>query len=126
MHRYRQWTQSVLSLALLLPWLIGCGPSRPVSERPIAKDEGDGNAATVEFEQLIGDYMPPLEDGRLEIAPPKNWGFSRAGTEYLVAFHPANATLNDLPRILISVEPPPFEGVDQLQASNSQQVVQAI
>jgi hypothetical protein len=125
MYRYRQWKQFVVPFTLLLPWLAGCGSSRPAPEQQTGLEEG-ASAFTAEFEQLIGEYMPPLEDGRLEIAPPKDWSFSRAGAEHLVGFHPVNATLNDLPRILISAAPSPFDGVDELSATNAQQVVQAI
>ncbi len=109
---------------LLFP---GCGPSGSTSgNRSASSASGSASVSESGVEQLIGEYMPPLEGGKLEIAPPKEWNFSRAGSEYLVGFHPSDSSLNDLPRILISVEASPFAGIDDLDASNAEQVVQAV
>jgi hypothetical protein len=107
---------------LLLCWLAGCGSGGP-SEPPAESTDG---SATFEYSQLIDAYMPPLEGGRLEVAPPKDWVFSKAGSEYLVGFHPPGSTLNDLPRVLISVQASPYENVQDLTPTNAPPVVQSI
>lgn len=115
-----------LAFAVLL-LLAGCGPSGSTpANRPAATGGGSSSSPEGGVDQLIGEYMPPLEGGKLEVAPPKGWSFGRAGNDYLVGFHPSSSSLNDLPRILISVEASPFSGVDELQAANAKQVVQAV
>jgi hypothetical protein len=123
----RQLVLSILTLFGNLLWLAGCGPGGSTPDRSAATSNGEPNVAeSADVDLLIGDYMPPLEGGTLELAPPKNWSFSRAGSDYLVGFHPAGSTVNDLPRILISVQPSPYDGIEELQATNAQQLVQSI
>lgn len=127
MKSYGQLQSFVWVALATIVMLSGCGPSGSTSgNRSASSAGGSAGVSDSGFEQLIGQYMPPLEGGKLEIAPPKEWNFSRAGSEYLVGFHPSDSSLNDLPRILISVEASPFAGVDDLQASNAEQVVQAV
>lgn len=119
------------SIALISSILLtGCGPSGSVTPGRSASGTTPGSAAdgngelspvsTADVQRMIGEYMPPLEGGVLLIATPKGWDFSRAGNEYLVGFHPANASLNDLPRILVSAEEAPYAGIDNLDASNAE------
>ncbi len=125
----------VWALSALLVLLAGCGPSGSTSSQrsgtgsgPDAAASGDelGAVSAGEAERLIGDYMPPLEGGALRIATPKGWDFSRAGSDYLVGFHPANASLNDLPRILISSEDSTYAGINDLDSSNAKEVIQTL
>jgi hypothetical protein len=119
--------QKFVSLAFaVLLLLAGCGPSGSTGNRRASSGGDSATSPDGGIEQLIGEYMPPLEGGKLEVAPPKGWSFSRAGNEYLVGFHPSSSSLSDLPRILVSVEASPFAGVDELQAANAKQVVQAV
>ncbi len=111
-----------MAWGLLLCWLAGCGSGGP-AEPPA---ESADASTTFDYSKLVDAYMPPLEGGRLELAPPKDWVFSKAGSEYLVGFHPSGRTLNDLPRILISVQPSPYEDVQDLDPTNAPPVVQAI
>ncbi|TVS20730.1 MAG: hypothetical protein EA424_02485 [Planctomycetaceae bacterium] len=111
-----------LAWGLVLCWLAGCGSGGP-SEPPA---ESADASTTFDYSQLVDAYMPPLEGGRLELAPPKDWVFSKAGSEYLVGFHPSGRTLNDLPRILISFQPSPYEDVQDLHPTNAPPVVQSI
>ncbi|MCX7427358.1 MAG: hypothetical protein NTW96_17225, partial [Planctomycetia bacterium] len=53
----------VWSLAPLVLLLLGCGGS-------------DGTATpdrTAESLPELGDYLPPLDDARVEVAPPAGW-----------------------------------------------------
>jgi hypothetical protein len=121
----RQLLPLILTLFSSLLWLAGCGHGGSIPDRPVATSDGQPNVAeSADVDSLIGDYMPPLEGGSLEIAPPKNWNFSRAGSDYLVGFHPIGSTLNDLPRILVSVQP--YDSVEDWQATNAQQLLQSI
>lgn len=127
MKGYRQRALLILVVFSNLLWLAGCGPGKSTPDRSAATGNGAPNVTeSANLDLLIGDYMPPLDGGTLELAPPKNWSFSRAGSDYLVAFHPADSTVNDLPRILISVQPSPYDGVEELQATGAQQLLQSI
>jgi hypothetical protein len=126
MRSYGHLQTFVLLTSGVVLLLAGCGPSGSTGNRPASSGGGSATSQDGGIEQLIGEYMPPLEGGKLEIAPPKGWNFSRAGNEYLVGFHPSSSSLSDLPRILVSVEASPFAGVDELQAANTKQVVQAV
>jgi hypothetical protein len=127
MNGYRQRVLLILAICSSLMWLSGCGSDKSAPDRSAATGNGDPNVVQpADLELFIGDYMPPLQGGAIELAPPKNWSFSRAGSDYLVGFHPADSTLNDLPRILISVQPSPYDGLEELQATNAQQLVQSI
>ncbi len=103
----------------------GCGG--PAPETPSSGDPGVSVAAPAEeFASRIGTYMPPLEGGRLEIAAPEGWSWVRPGSGYLVGFTPGKASLNDLPRILISTDVPPYPGIEHVDASNIEELVQQV
>ena len=124
----------MVALALLCS-LPGCGPSDSSPTRTPQAGSAPSTATSGEdapkipladLRQKIAEYMPPLEGGALLIAPPKGWDFSRAGSDYLVGFHPANASLNDLPRILVSAEDTPYAGIENLDADNAQDFAQQV
>ena len=66
----------------------------------------------------IGEYMPPLDGGKLEIAAPKGWDWANPGGDVLVAFKPKDAELNALPRVLLSVADSEFPGIDDVTPDN--------
>jgi len=84
---------------------------------------GTNEHSLADLQSKIGDYMPPLEGGKLEIAAPRGWVFSRAGKEYLVGFHEKDSSLNNLPRILVSAEDSPFPGITNVDDSNISDLV---
>src|SRR4051794_1950722 len=49
----------------------------------------------------VGDYLPPLDNDRLQIAPPADWNVVR-NPKWLVAF--AKGKTSELPRIVVTVE----------------------
>lgn len=51
----------------------------------------------------LGDYLPPLDDGRLELAPPKDWVVAPRSSEYIVRFQAeAGSTY---PSVLVEANP---------------------
>jgi len=103
--------------------LAGCSGGGP------AGTSGDGVAsgkASNTLESKRGDYMPPLDGGRLEIAAPKGWDWANPGGNALVAFKPKDAEINDLPRVLLSVADSEFPGIDDLTAKNKGDFVQQV
>ena len=130
MHR-NHWASAVsLVLVALFACIAGCGP--PASEgtaKPRKTDNStsnDGQYAASDLKVKIGDYMPPLEGGRLEIAPPEDWDWDRPGGDYIVGFVPRGSELNSLPRILVSAEDSPYPEVRRVSRDNLQEFVTTV
>ena len=104
-----------LLLVGLVVFALGCAPDGPGDKAAT----GPGGAKPAdELAERIGDYMPPLDRGRLEIAAPKDWNWANPGGDVLVAFKPKNAEVNALPRVLLSVSDSEFPGIDDLTPDN--------
>jgi hypothetical protein len=97
-------------------FVVGCSGTGPADKS--GSSGSRGAAAGDGLTDKIGEYMPPLDRGRLEIAAPKGWNWANPGGGVLVAFKPADAELNALPRVLLSVEDSPFPGIDDVTAAN--------
>ena len=76
--------------------------------------------------EKLGDYMPPLDQGRLEIAAPKGWNWANPGGGVLVAFKPQDAEVNALPRVLLTVEDSPFLELDDVTSANVEELVSLV
>lgn len=87
---------------------------------------GDPTPSTEDLEQKIGEYMPPVEGGALEIAAPRDWEWARPVDDYLVQFRQKGATLNDLPRILVDVEDSPFPELTDVDEQNIDEFVKNV
>jgi len=93
--------------------VAGCSGSGPADKADSGgAKSGDG------LTDRIGEYMPPLDRGRLEIAAPKGWNWANPGGGVLVAFKPKDAELNALPRVLLSVEDSAFPEIDDVTSAN--------
>ena len=130
MHWSHRASPALLVLLILSMSVGGCGP--PSSETAPKRDEADGSGARDERYQAsdlsigIGEYMPPLEGGNLEIASPQDWDWARPGGDYLVGFVPHGSELNSLPRILVSSEECPYPGIRQVSEDNVQEFAQSV
>lgn len=71
-----------------------------------------------ELKAKPGDYMPPLDNGRIEIAPPEGWDWKRPGSPYLTGFCEKGGSINNLPRILIKAEDNSFAGFENVTEEN--------
>ncbi|MHB8899711.1 MAG: hypothetical protein ACYC6Y_13265 [Thermoguttaceae bacterium] len=77
-----------------LPFL-GCGkPARPAAAPPAPVRQAP--AASL---PALGDYMPPLDDGRIEIAGPAGWELLPRKRDYVVLFKADSP--DDYPLILV-------------------------
>ena len=65
----------------------------------------------------IGDYSPPIDDGRLEAAPPAGWNVLPRGKTYLIGF--AKGKASELPRIVINAGEPPADNPAELSSENA-------
>ena len=115
MARIRVLGRSAWLLACLVVFMAGCSGSGPAGKT----GAGSGGAKTGDDPaSKIGDYMPPLDGGKLEIAAPKGWDWANPGGDVLVAFKPKDAEINALPRVLLSVTDSEFPGIDDVTAGN--------
>ena len=106
----------VLSVALLLGGCPGAGTTGGSAGRSGAGAGGSGSADDPAGK--IGEYMPPLDGGKLEVAAPKGWDWANPGGDVLVAFKPKDAELNSLPRVLLSVAESDSVGIDDVTPDN--------
>jgi len=84
--RRPRWIVFVLVTAMGLGGLTAGGCSKPSQGQP----EGDAGPSVPNLAQPdmppLGDYLPLLDEGRLEMAPPKNWAVSPRSTKFIVRF----------------------------------------
>jgi hypothetical protein len=123
-----------MSRAFFLPLLagfalLGCGKSplsppaqSPAAETPTASVE---EVIHIDATQLtVDEYLPPLDGGRIEIAPPTGWHAMPRDRDYIVRFFKDDR--NSLPRIIIKVEEGPVGGISDATAENIKQVALAL
>jgi hypothetical protein len=111
----------VLNVALLLGGCPGAGTTGG-GGKPGAGGKGSSDDLT----SKIGEYMPPLDGGKLEVAAPKGWDWANPGGEVLVAFKPKDAELNSLPRVLLSVAESDSVGIDDVTPDNVEAFVRQV
>lgn len=103
-------------LVLVLAVCLGCGggeePSksdaRNTSDETPAEAPADGAIKKISTSKLppLGDALPALDGGRVDqLAPPKGWDLLPRDNKYVARFATKKTNPNDLPRILVTVEP---------------------
>lgn len=114
-----------LTLTALLGWALcaslicataGCGGG---STQP----ESEGEDETISVKKVsaaklpaLEDYLPPLDDGRIELAAPKDWTTMSREAKYVARFIKGDAL--SLPRILVTVDPSDIDGLDTADEDN--------
>lgn len=96
------------ALACLLTLAAGCGGDGESPERPSAVDQGPAGTPVVSDEVVeveaeglpIGEYLPPLDGGRIELAQPAGWKRFPRKAEYVARFYEEFAS--SLPRVLVT------------------------
>ncbi len=129
---------SAITLIVAVLLLAGCsgaaGPANPSGNTPGgaqtggAADDGSGSPAanapkgpkTYKLSDLsvgLGDYLPPLDEGRVEIAPPGDWRVGSRQKDYVVWFHQyKDARL--LPQIRVTAEDAPEDAPQNATAAD--------
>ncbi len=92
------------------------GPAQPGTAKGVIRVPQDKLA--------IGDYMPPLDDDRVEIAKPQGWQALPRDSAYLTRFFQTNR--NGLPRIEITVEPRTYGEIESVTADNVEQFAKLV
>lgn len=100
-----------LLLLLALGLSPGCGPkgtTAPAGPKVVSDPA----------RLAVSDHLPPLDGGRIEIAPPKGWRVAPQSRDYLVRFFLDATMRTQIPRIWVLAEASPFEGMDEITAAN--------
>jgi hypothetical protein len=89
----------ILCFSFALPLVVGCGGGGGSS-----KSDSQGAVAKVERSELVGvgEYLPPMDEGRVEVAPPRGWVPAPRGSKFLVRFIPDAST--DYPTIIVTAD----------------------
>jgi len=111
------WCPVVLGL------LLGCGgPSGPGSaQRPSPEDDEDEVPAMTDVAALptLGDYLPPLDKGRIEIAVPEGWYVPPASSKYVVRFQPTETI--KYPCVVVTAEDYQEGGISTVTRKNARE-----
>ena len=108
--------------------LCGCPSGKPAVETPGENETTTKPAAETiesgvkvrpasELSVKTGDYLPPLDDGRIEIARPDQWEVGSRQVGYVAWFHRFKET-KTLPHIRITVEPAPTDAPQDVTKEN--------
>ncbi len=62
-----------------------------------------------ELNMKLGSYLPPLDEGRVEVAPPDKWYLEPRSKNYLTRFVRDRTHQSPLPRITVQVRPADFD-----------------
>ncbi len=75
-------------------------PNRPRSNSLSHQRTQRRTICAVNVNSPLGDYLPPLDDGRVLLAPPEGWIHLPRSAKYVVRFKMKDA--GDLPRIVVT------------------------
>jgi hypothetical protein len=110
------------NLAALAFVLAGCGKSAEPAAAPTGQPPEEGiKRRLAEDLPAVSAYLPPLDDGRVEIAGPEGWIQLPSTSKWLVAFAPDKARA--YPRIQVAAADSPLPVLGDLSEENAGQFV---
>ena len=105
-------------LGVVVLSMLGCGGGGDASRPAVGKPTASAiKRRTVDSLPAIGEYLPPLDDGKVEIAPPADWKPLPRDARYLARFVKGKAS--ELPRITVTAWDSPLVEVADLNESNA-------
>ncbi|MDX1946695.1 MAG: hypothetical protein SFU86_14940 [Pirellulaceae bacterium] len=126
------WRWAILLGLVMIPGLAllaGCGGETLV--------EGDGDVVgeeapaddgikqrTADKLPKVGDSLPPLGEGKIEVSGPAGWNTGSRTSKTLATFYKGKAS--ELPRITITDGPSPDPSIADLTAENCEQAAEAL
>jgi hypothetical protein len=109
----------VVWLAVLLAAVAGCGSgSGPESGPKRSTAEGTRKLPTEKLPKL-GDYLPPLDKDRLELAPPEGWHVPSASRQYIVRVQ--KSAKEKYPSVTVTAEDYEDQGIQNVSEENVKQ-----
>jgi hypothetical protein len=113
----RNWLLAGLLLAGLC--LGGCGGgAQPKGEATSQAAASSIKRRPADSLPAVGDYLPPMDEGRIEIAPPAKWNAMPRDARYLARF--VHGKASELPRITIEAWDTPLTEINELTEANAQ------
>lgn len=106
------WRWQIVVGGLLV---VGCAGGQPQGQP--AAEGGRIRQRSLEELPAVGDYAPPVDEGRLLAAGPAGWSLLPRGRTYVIGFGRGNPS--ELPRIVINAQDPPEGSPEQLEAENA-------
>ncbi len=108
----------LLSAFVSLSLLAGCGGEAAKSSSSKPKKV----VADVKGLPALASYIPNLDDGRVEIAPPKGWSVPSRSSEHLIRFKSSDKS--EYPSIIVTVDD--FEDVLDVTKENAAEFTKAL
>ncbi len=113
---------SVVGSVALLGSLLGCGadsssPSSAASQSASAGGPAPLQVISTQGLPELGDYLPPLDDDRIEVAGPKGWDVPSRSSRYLVWFR--RSAKASYPCVIITAKDHPGEDVFTVSEENA-------
>jgi hypothetical protein len=112
-----------ISLACSLSCLAGC-PSSSATKPAAGGATGAAEVSESGYKRrtaaelpAVTDYLPPLDDGRIEIAGPDGWNTLQRSSKYLAGFVKGKAS--ELPRIVVTASDPPTANLPDTTEQNA-------
>jgi hypothetical protein len=119
MSRRRFPTSTIL---VVLAAALGCNQTStsPEAAAPVEEEAGIKRRAAEDL-PAVGEYLPVLDDGRVEIAPPEGWIDLPRTSKFLAAF--AKDKASEYPRIQVTAEDSLIPVLGDLSEENVDQFV---
>jgi len=101
---------------LVLVLLAGCGA--PSDQGSAETRPGTTSAGAAKERDLpkLGDYLPPLDKGRIELAPPEGWYVPPASSKYVVRVQKSRTSM--YPSVIVTAEDYRGEGIFNVSSEN--------
>lgn len=102
--------------AVVLGLLAGCGA--PSDQGSAANRSSAAKADVAKGRDLpkLGDYLPPLDRGRIELAPPEGWHVPSASSKYVVRVQKSRTST--YPALIVTAEDYQGEGIFHVSSEN--------
>ncbi len=119
---HRKWNQRIRLTAIALLALTGCGTSADRAQTPTVAPAEEGiKRRLAEDLPAVGEHLPPLDGGRIELAGPEGWIQLPVTSKQLAAFAPDKARA--YPRIQVTADDSPLPVLGDLTEENADQFV---
>ncbi len=124
---------NLLPVLLPLAWccLAGCPQRSSEKPQPPTTDTEDTSVSksgykryTMEALPAIEDYLPPLDEGRVEVAPPAGWKPLSRSSRSLASF--VKGKPSELPRIVVKADDAPSGDLGDTTEDNVEELSQAL
>ncbi len=116
--------RTLLAWSVTLSILAGCSeqsgskPAKPGSKDGAAEVSESGYKKRLVSElPAVSESLPPLDDGRIEIAGPESWNPLSRSSKYLTGFVEGKAS--ELPRIVVTADEPPAPNLGDTTEENA-------